>query len=179
MIAVNELSLISCIWLELGLSCLSCLPPNTLQSLLAYNQISVFALSNNVTTMELTSRPQASTLTLRQPPMSKEPPPGIEVNFKHPGYSDRMNTLISLVGLDRDGERVGLHFGTASIICAIISGRQDGFFTKGVNDPPLDLSEDSLLEQATYYYHIPNDLQYAVYPSFEHWPFPHNDLLPL
>ena len=128
--------------------------------------------------MESTSRPQASTLTLRQLPISTEPPPGIEVKLKHPGYSDRKNTLISLVGLDRDGERVGLHFGTASTICAIISGRQDGFFTKGVDDPPLDLSEDSLLEQATYYYHIPNDLQYAVYPSFEHWPFSHDDLLP-
>ena len=128
--------------------------------------------------MESTPELQASTLTLRQPPNSTEPPPGTEVKIKHPGYNDRKNTLVSLVALDGDGERVGLHFGTASTICAIISGRQDGFFTKGVEDPPLDLSEDSLLEQATYYYHVPNDPQYAIYPSFEHWPFPYDDLLP-
>ena len=103
------------------------------------------------------------------------------MNLKHPGYTTRFGraiTLISLIGLDRDGERVGLHFGTASTICAIISGRQDGFFTKERFDPPLDLSEDDLLEHDTYYYHIPNDPRYAIYPSFEHWPFPHDDLLP-
>ena len=126
--------------------------------------------------MGSTSELQAS--SFREPPNSTEPPPGIEVKLKHPGYDDRKNTLVSLIGLDRDEERVGLHFGTASIICAIISGRQDGFFTKGVDDPRLDLSEDSLLEEATYYYHVPNDPQYAIYPSFEHWPFPHDNLLP-
>lgn len=124
------------------------------------------------------SEQQASTLTLRQPPNSTEPPSATEVKLKHPGYNDRKNTLISLVGLDRDGERVGLHFRTASTICAIISGRQDGFFTKGMDDPQLVLSEDDILEQGAYYYHVPNDPQYAIYPCFEHWPFPHDNLLP-
>lgn len=121
---------------------------------------------------------QVSTLTLRQPPNSTEPPSGIEVKLKHPGYSDRKNTLVSLVGLDTDGERVGLHFGTAVTICAILSGRKDGFFTNGVDDPRLDLSDDNLLDREVYYYHVPNDPQYPIYPSFEHWPFPHDDLLP-
>ena len=128
--------------------------------------------------MESTSGLQAGTLTLRQPPNSTEPPSATEVKLKHPGYSDRKNTLTSLVGLDKDGERVGLHFRTASTICAIISGRQDGFFTKGMDDPPLVLLEDDLLAQGAYYYHVPNDPQYAIYPSFEHWPFPHDNLLP-
>ena len=130
--------------------------------------------------MGSTSELQAS--SFREPPNSTEPPPGIEVKLKHPGYhagrTGRQNTLISLIGLDRDGERVGLYFGTASTICGIISGRKDGFFTKERDDPPLDLLEDDLLEHHTYYYHITNDPRYAIYPSFEHWPFPHDELPP-
>ena len=129
-----------------------------------------------LSSMGSTSGLQASTLTLRQPPNSSEPPSGTEVKLKHPGYNDRKNTLLSLLGLDKDGERVGLHLRTASTICAIISGRQDGFFTEGRDGPPLVRLEDDLLEQGTYYYHVPDDPQYAIYPSFDHWPFPHDNL---
>ena len=98
--------------------------------------------------------------------------PGARVEIKHPGYNDLGSTLIMLAGFDRS-------FGTISAICAIISGCRNGYFSKSKDDngeARLRHELDDLLEAGIYYYHVPNDPRYAVYPSFEHWRFPHDDL---
>ncbi|KAL6713019.1 hypothetical protein ACLMJK_009415 [Lecanora helva] len=107
--------------------------------------------------------------------------PGARVIIKHPGYDDSENIMIILAGFDRnDGNsKPGLHFGTTSAICAIISGSHGGYFSKnkdGNEEARLHHQPDDLLEAGECYYHVPNEPQYAVYPSFEHWQFPHNDL---
>lgn len=38
------------------------------------------------------------------------------------------------------------------------------------------MEPDELLPKDTYYFHVPNDYQYAVYPSFSEWEFPHRNL---
>ena len=101
---------------------------------------------------------------------------GAEVIIRHPGYEDDPDPLIVLAGYDRDGEKKGLHFGTALLICIILSGRSDGYFTAEQNGNRLTQDDDSLLEEGTYYYQVPNDPQYPIYLSFRHWKFPHDDL---
>ena len=101
---------------------------------------------------------------------------GAEVIIRHPGYEDDPDPLIVLAGYDRDGEKKGLHFGTALLICTVLSGRSDGYFTAEQNGNRLIHDDDSLLEEGTYYYQVPNDPQYPIYLSFGHWKFPHDDL---
>ena len=80
---------------------------------------------------------------------------------------------MNLVGYDRKNKRLGLHVEVAVTACGILTGCYDGYFTKDrIN--ALDLDPQSLLSEGSYYYHVPNDDHYAIYPSFEHWRFPHN-----
>ena len=102
--------------------------------------------------------------------------PGAEVIIRHPGYDDDPDPLIILAGYDHDGEKKGLHFGTALLICSVLSGRSDGYLTAEQNGGRLTHSADSLLEEGTYYYQVPDDPQYPIYLSFGHWRFPHDDL---
>ena len=102
--------------------------------------------------------------------------PGVEISIKHPGYSDRQSTLFNLPGFDNNGTTVGVHFGTIKTICSILTRSDDGFFTNVVDGPAIDLAFDAVLGQGDYYYNIPNDPQYAIYPSFDEWPFPHETL---
>ena len=103
---------------------------------------------------------------------------GAEIIIRHPGYDDDPDPLIVLAGYDHDGEKRGLHFGTASLICSVLSGRSDGYFTAELYGWGLILDDDSLLKEGTFYYHVPNDPQYPVYLSFGHWKFPRDDLPP-
>lgn len=105
--------------------------------------------------------------------------PSIEISFKHPGYYDDydQNILIRLRGFDKFKEGIaGLHQGTALTACGILSGRWDGFFSKDRNGARLDVDLDGLLTEDSYYYCIEDDDKYAIYPSFEHWAFPHRQL---
>ena len=102
--------------------------------------------------------------------------PGVDISIKHPGYSDRQSTLLNLPGFDNDGITVGIHFGTIKTICSILTGSDDGFFTDVVDGPAIDLAFDAVLGQGEYYYNIPNNRQYAIYASFDEWPFPHETL---
>ena len=103
--------------------------------------------------------------------------PGAQVIIRHPGYDDDPDPLILLAGYDYDGEKHGFHFGTALLICVILSGRSDGYLTAEQNGSgELTQDSDSLLEEGTYYYQVPDDPQYPIYLSFGHWKFPHDDL---
>ena len=101
---------------------------------------------------------------------------GAQVIIRHPGYEDDPDPLIVLAGYDHDGEKKGLHVGTALLICSVLSGRFDGYFTAEQSGSNLTYDSDALLEEGTYYYQVPNDPQYPIYLSFGHWKFPHDDL---
>ncbi|KAN0069069.1 hypothetical protein V8E54_012698 [Elaphomyces granulatus] len=75
----------------------------------------------------------------------------------------------------------GLHYGTAILACALIAGNAwNGFFTETVNGPMIMMGNDQLLREENYYFHVPSSGKepYPIYPSFEHWRFPHNNLPP-
>ncbi|KAG9234572.1 hypothetical protein BJ875DRAFT_509286 [Amylocarpus encephaloides] len=106
--------------------------------------------------------------------------------FKHPAYSDdfQQGSLLQLYTWDtRDG---GLHAGTALLACAIVAcNAQDGYLTRNRDGGSLHVGDDEVLLDDEYYYHVPNPLpatqessgrayyKHPVYPTFEHWPFPH------
>lgn len=81
-----------------------------------------------------------------------------------------------LRGFDRVGDVQGLHYGTVLTACRIVSGRHDGFLTVNKGDEALRMQFDDLLHEGYYYFTVPNDVCYAVYPNFAHWPFPHGNL---
>ena len=93
---------------------------------------------------------------------------GAQVIIRHPGYEDDPDPLIVLTGHDYDGENKGLHFGTALLICSVLSGLFDGYFTAGQNGSSLTHDSDGLMEESTYYCQVPNDPQYPIYLSFGH-----------
>ena len=122
---------------------------------------------------------QGSMTSLRRPPTLPGgiEPPDVDVSILHPGYKDsEENSLMILPCLDQKADIFGVHFGTVATLCAIFSGRSDGFFTKERRGQPLQLQFDELLDNGTYYYHIPGVLQYPVFASFDHWEFPHYTL---
>ncbi|KAL8919404.1 MAG: hypothetical protein Q9208_006782 [Pyrenodesmia sp. 3 TL-2023] len=102
--------------------------------------------------------------------------PEVDISVRHPGYQEEENHLMFFRGFDRLGEREGLHHGTVLTACQIVSGRHDGFLTGEKGGAPIELGFDDILLGGTYYYTVPNDDCYSVFPTFEHWPFPHNSL---
>ena len=100
------------------------------------------------------------------------------INFRHPSYH-RQNIFLTLPAFDDpDG---GLHYGTAFLSCAIIAGNAwDGYFTTSVAGPVVEMGDNQLLREKDYYFHVPSsgDGPYPIYPSFEHWQFPHESLPP-
>ncbi|KAI4189419.1 MAG: hypothetical protein LQ348_003796, partial [Seirophora lacunosa] len=117
---------------------------------------------------------------LNRPPESQAPVarhlPQVEIVIKHPGYQEAENVLMLLRGFDRVGEREGLHHGTVLTACHIVSGRNDGYLTAEREGAPIELHLDYVLHEGEYYFIVPNDHCYAVFPSFEHWTFPHDSL---
>ncbi|MCJ1345714.1 hypothetical protein MMC31_003923 [Peltigera leucophlebia] len=91
------------------------------------------------------------------------------IKFKHPGYSDdAKNTLLRLYAIDHENN--GPHINTAFVACAIVAGNSwNGYFTDGRNGERIHMEPDELLLKDTYYFYVPNDVQYAVYPSFSEW----------
>jgi len=110
-------------------------------------------------------------------------PPSIE--FLHPGYPDtfKQNLLLTLNATDH--AEGGLHHRTAWLACAIIAGNAwTGYLSLTRERTRIVVDDDELLTGSSYYFHIPrpegdkhnNDTPYAIYPSFQHWVFPHNNL---
>ncbi|KAI4264916.1 MAG: hypothetical protein L6R42_000030 [Xanthoria sp. 1 TBL-2021] len=121
-------------------------------------------------------------IKLNRAPENQPPPvrdlPEVDIFVKHPGYEEGENDLMFFRGFDRSEEREGLHHGTVLTACHIVSGRNDGFLAEEKGGTPIDLSFDNVLTRGNYYYTVPNDDCYAVFPSFQYWPFPYGRLPP-
>ncbi|KAL8965049.1 MAG: hypothetical protein Q9197_006695 [Variospora fuerteventurae] len=104
--------------------------------------------------------------------------PDARIIIKHPGYPDQYNSLMQLHAHDILEQQGGIHHGTVLAACSIVSGRNDGFLTSQLRGNHLELELDDLLPQGAYYFTVPGDEQYAIYPSFQYWQFPHNRLPP-
>ncbi|KAL8799659.1 MAG: hypothetical protein Q9182_005729 [Xanthomendoza sp. 2 TL-2023] len=112
------------------------------------------------------------------------PPPSnlgdVNIIIRHPAYADGALPLLILKGLETEGDETGTHHGTVLTACTIISGRNDGHLStvKEPEDASLGLQNDGLLPGGTYYFIVPGDWKYAIYPTFQHWTFPHGKLPP-
>ncbi|KAL2353513.1 hypothetical protein BJ546DRAFT_845687 [Cryomyces antarcticus] len=104
------------------------------------------------------------------------------VSFHHPAYDSAR--LIELSAFD--GPNGGIHHGTALLVCGIIAGNVwDGWLTEGRRGNRMDSDREVVLKGREYFYHVPwptnsseeeraqGPYKYAVVPSFQHWPFPH------
>ncbi|KAJ9652510.1 hypothetical protein H2201_009217, partial [Coniosporium apollinis] len=107
--------------------------------------------------------------------------------FKHPGYPEdyEQNVLLQLYAWDSPNG--GLHAGTALLACSLIAcNAWDGYLTVERDGQKLDLQDDDILSAPEYYFHVPepptasadstssrNHYKYPIYPSFQHWAFPH------
>src|SRR2546421_39139 len=80
-----------------------------------------------------------------------EPP---YIRFRHPGYQDRNNVLLTLPGLDV--VHGGIHHETARVACAIIANNQfHGYFTEDKEGTQRVLApEDGILSAEDYYFHV-------------------------
>ena len=136
---------------------------------------------------------QPAALRLRQAPTPKPADPNdISTNphhkiiFRHPGYSDDsyQNVLLTIPAFDHP--EGGLHHSTALLACAIVAGNAwNGYLTETREGPKVDADVVEVLRGRTYYFWVPNDIddefsaspessyKYPVFPSFEHWSFPH------
>lgn len=129
----------------------------------------------------------------RQPPSPSLAPNlrDYSIAFKHPHCPETFdqNVIFSLQAYDiianeegnRDNANGGLHCGTALVACGIVAGNAwNGYFTLESHGEKLDMRNDQLLTGSAYYFHIPSatgeSLEYAVYPSFDRWAFPHGNL---
>ena len=115
------------------------------------------------------------------------------IQFRRPGYPDtNTNVLLRFNAFDQpDG---GLHYGTAFLACAIVSVNAfHGYLSEARDGDKLILEWDDLLLKNDYYFHVPtahNDVvegqsssgsptdkePYPVYPTFDHWVFPHSKI---
>ncbi|KAI4183564.1 MAG: hypothetical protein LQ346_006296, partial [Caloplaca aetnensis] len=106
---------------------------------------------------------------------------------RHPGYSDAGGKNELLNFLANDSPDGGLHYGTVWLSCAIIAGNAwNGYLTNIRGGHRLTLDYDALLPKGIYYFYVPltdspregDPERYPIVPTFEHWPFPHDDLPP-
>ncbi|KAL8823575.1 MAG: hypothetical protein Q9170_008346 [Blastenia crenularia] len=104
--------------------------------------------------------------------------PSTSIVIKHPGYKEQFNLLMQFHGFDRLGQQEGIHHGTVLAACFIVTGCDNGFLTSVKGGAGIGLGDDGLLCPGSYYFTVPNDDQYPIYPSFSYWSFPHSRLPP-
>ncbi|KAI4276040.1 MAG: hypothetical protein L6R38_005761 [Xanthoria sp. 2 TBL-2021] len=129
------------------------------------------SLVPNVTLRHSYERPRTA-----DTPPSQALPSAI-VNIKHPGY-EQSNLLMRFNAYDRFEQQEGIHHGTILTACYVVSGCNDGFLTKERGGTGLGLDINGLLGEGSYYFVVPGDEHYAIYPSFQYWSFPHGHLPP-
>jgi len=111
------------------------------------------------------------------------------VVFKHPAYPDEyeQNILLQLYAWDSPGG--GIHAGTALLACRVIAcNAWNGYLTIEKDGPRVECQDDDVLPGQEYYFHVPTPstastwlphssghYRYPVYPSFQHWAFPHRN----
>ncbi len=97
--------------------------------------------------------PLRTKLVVQDPPdaSSVSTNPYHTIVFKHPGYQNDNNRLLTLPAYD-DPEG-GFDLETAKTICGILAdNRWDGFFTQDLDGPPVHVLEAS----AEYYFILPD-----------------------
>ena len=77
---------------------------------------------------------------------------------------------------DQVNGKHGAHHGTILTACHIVSWCDRGYFVPNKGGSRIELEFDELLVQGTYYYIVPDDDHYAIFPSFQAWPFPHDKI---
>lgn len=104
--------------------------------------------------------------------------PRHRICFRHPHYRAPTNVLLDLIAPDSPAG--ALEYGFAHMACSVIAGnRWDGFFTHGVDGPPLQFAHGDIMPKGEYYFQIEGSTTenpYPIIPTFRDWPFPHNDL---
>ena len=77
------------------------------------------------------------------------------IKFRHPGYPDNHNILLSLCGVDHpDG---GIHHETARIACAIVANnRWDGFLSEKHCGLGINIPRNGIIRGQGYYFQVPN-----------------------
>ncbi|KAL8961879.1 MAG: hypothetical protein Q9193_001634 [Seirophora villosa] len=99
------------------------------------------------------------------------------VDIKHPGY-DQSNLLMRFNAFDKFEQQEGIHHGTVLTACYVVSGCTDGFLAKERGGRVLELDINGMLDEGSYYFVVPGDDHYAIYPYFQYWSFPHGHLPP-
>ncbi|KAJ9654759.1 hypothetical protein H2201_008950 [Coniosporium apollinis] len=102
-----------------------------------------------------------------------------KIAFRHPGYRDEFeqNVLLTLYAFDNHSR--ALHHATAHTVCALVAcNAWDGYFTRTRDGERLQLTADGLLTEKEYYFHVPGNTRYPVYPTFSSWKFPKDNLPP-
>ncbi len=80
------------------------------------------------------------------------------VTILHPAYEFPGNVLLVFNATDHPSGAI--HHETARIACGIIAGnRWNGYFTKEVDGPKLELEQNGLLGKGEYYFHVPSLLR--------------------
>ncbi|MCJ1396625.1 hypothetical protein MMC18_009516 [Xylographa bjoerkii] len=110
--------------------------------------------------------------------------------FRHPGYPPEFNQNVLLRLYAWDSPSGGLHAGTALLTCSLIAcNAWSGYLTLERDGPELILGDDDILSAQEYYFHVPSPsaasssslgsggyYKYPIFPSFQHWTFPHGHI---
>ncbi|KAK5019448.1 hypothetical protein LTR39_000373 [Cryomyces antarcticus] len=102
-----------------------------------------------------------------------------KIAFRHPGYRDEFeqNVLLTLYAFDNHNR--GLHYATAHTACALVAcNAWEGYLTHTRDGERLQLTADGLLTEKEYYFRLPGNTQYPVYPTFFNWKFPKDKMPP-
>ncbi|TKA45111.1 hypothetical protein B0A49_12862 [Cryomyces minteri] len=102
-----------------------------------------------------------------------------KIAFRHPGYRDEFeqNVLLTLYAFDNHSR--GLHYATAHTACALVAcNAWEGYLTHTRDGERLQLPADGLLTEKEYYFRLPGNTRYPVYPTFLNWKFPKDKMPP-
>ncbi|KUI71187.1 hypothetical protein VM1G_06835 [Cytospora mali] len=104
------------------------------------------------------------------------------ISFRHPGYDDPEDILLTLPRLDsspQSGAAAGVHYGTALLACQIIANNAfNGHLTTGRDgNNRVSIALDGILLDDDYWFVVDGEAGvYPVMPRFEDWQFPHHHM---
>ncbi|KAJ3526774.1 hypothetical protein NM208_g4360 [Fusarium decemcellulare] len=120
------------------------------------------------------------------PPVGSLPSTGAKprhILFQHPAYLDSASEMLALTATEGDVQD-GVDYQMALISCCTITGNtwRDGWLARKDSKDTftrVDRPEDGILREPVYYFRLgqhPPNYKYPVLPSFDHWPFPHDNI---
>ncbi|KAI1506156.1 hypothetical protein F5X99DRAFT_125831 [Biscogniauxia marginata] len=127
-------------------------------------------------------------IALRDPLPLPSPAASVaEVSFYHPGYEFPHDLLFKLPKLDQEhsSPTKGIHYGTALAACQIVANNADGYLaTDRTGQHRVNCEFDDVLTRNKYWFFVVGastegglhaKSPYPIVPSFQDWPFPHQD----